>query len=320
MVDTLSKTIVKLNLFFGPNLIASLLNFHVENKYLNDKILISDDHNKMASEGVFVIKKQLFTISAIIFVLSITFIGAQAIPSNVSGNTENISKPNIVLVHGAFADGSSWSKVILLLQDQGYNVTAVQMPLTSLADDVATTRRVLAMQSGPTILVGHSYGGVVITVVGANKSNVTGLVYISAFAPDVGESISELSGQMPVAPGQANIHPDAGGFLWIDTKAFPESFAQDVDPVQARVMSAVQKPISASSFSENVTQAAWKSKTSWYLVSENDRMINPDLERFMAKRIGAKEVISIPASHAVMVSHPTDVTKLITDAANATAK
>jgi pimeloyl-ACP methyl ester carboxylesterase len=265
-------------------------------------------------------RKQLFTISAIIFVLSITFIGAQAQPSNVSGNSEMLSKPNIVLVHGAFADGSSWSKVIQLLQEEGYNVTAVQMPLTSLADDVATTRRVLAMQSGPTILVGHSYGGVVITVAGANESNVTGLVYISAFAPDVGEAISNLSALVPAPSGQANVRPDAEGFLWIDPKAFPESFAQDVDPVQARVMSAVQKPIAASSFTEKTTQAAWKSKPSWYLVSENDRMINPDLERFMAKRIGAEEVVSISSSHASMVSHPTEVTKLITNAANATAK
>lgn len=266
------------------------------------------------------IKKQLFTISVIIFVLSITFIGAQAQPSNVSGNSEMLSKPNIVLVHGAFADGSSWSKVIQLLQEEGYNVTAVQMPLTSLADDVATTHHVLAMQSGPTILVGHSYGGVVITVAGANESNVTGLVYISAFAPDAGEAINNLSARVPAPSGQANIRPDAEGFLWIDPKAFPESFAQDVDPVQARVMSVVQKPIAASSFTEKTTQAAWKSKPSWYLVSENDRMINPDLERFMAKRIGAREVVSIPSSHASMVSHPTEVTKLITDAANATAK
>jgi pimeloyl-ACP methyl ester carboxylesterase len=257
--------------------------------------------------------KYLFAICVIIFLLSTAFINVQA------QRTASPAVPNIVLVHGAWADGSSWSKVISLLQEKGYNVTAVQIPLTSLSDDVATTRRVLAMQNGSTILVGHSYGGAVITEAGANASNVVGLVYISAFAPDEGEVLGQLNGRMPAAPGQANFRPDAYGFIWIDPKAFPESFAQDVDPVQARIMAAVQKPLSVSVFSEKVTQAAWKSKPSWYLVSENDRVINPDLERFMANRIGAKETISIPSSHASMVSHPGEVAKLIMDAANSTA-
>jgi pimeloyl-ACP methyl ester carboxylesterase len=261
-------------------------------------------------------KKYIETISVIIFVASIAFMNAQAQPNNVTKDCEMLSNPNIVLVHGAWADGSSWSKVIPLLQEKGYNVTAVQIPLTSLADDVAVTQRVLAMQMGPTILVGHSYGGVVITAAGANASNVVGLVYISAFAPDEGEVLGELNGRMPAVSGQANIRPDSEGFLWIDPKAFPESFAQDVDPVQARVMAAVQKPLSASIFGDKVTKAAWKSKPSWYLLSENDRIINPDLERFMAKRIGAREIVSIPASHASLVSHPNEVAKLITDAAN----
>ena len=264
-------------------------------------------------------KKYIKTISVIIFVASIAFMNAQAQPNNVSDDCGMPNNPNIVLVHGAWADGSSWSKVIPLLQERGYNVTAVQIPLTSLADDVAVTNRVLAMQNGPTILVGHSYGGVVITAAGDNASSVVGLVYISAYAPDEGEVLSELNERMPAVSGQANIHPDAEGFLWIDSKAFPESFAKDVDPVQARVMAAVQKPLSASIFGDKVTKAAWKSKPSWYLVSENDRMINPDLERFMAKSTGAKEVVSIPASHASLVSHPNEVAKLITDAANATA-
>jgi pimeloyl-ACP methyl ester carboxylesterase len=268
--------------------------------------------------------KYISTIAAIVFVVSVTFMNAQAQPGNVSRDnvsrdSQTLSNPNIVLVHGAWADGSSWSKVIPMLQEKGYNVTAVQIPLTSLADDVVVTHRVLAMQDGPTILVGHSYGGVVITSAGANASNVTGLVYISAFAPDEGEILGELNGRMPAAPGQADFRPDATGFLWIDPKAFPESFAQDVDPVQARIMAAVQKPLSASIFGEKVTKAAWKSKPSWYLVSENDRIINPDLERFMAGRIGARKVVSIPSDHASLVSHPTEVAQLITDAANATA-
>lgn len=255
----------------------------------------------------------LSAILVIVFLASLTLISVQAQQSS------SPAVPNVVLVHGAWADGSSWSKVIPLLQEKGYNVTAVQIPLTSLADDVNVTSHVLSMQKGPVILVAHSYGGVVITEAGANASNVVGLVYITAFAPDTGEALGQLNARMPPAPGLANIRPDAYGFLWIDPKAFPDSFVQDVDPVQARIMAAVQKPLNSSIFGEKVTQAAWKSKPSWYLVSENDRMINPDLERFMAKRIGGKEVVSIPSSHASLVSHPNEVTRLITDAANATA-
>ena len=262
--------------------------------------------------------KQFPFVTVIVLLACLVFVNAQAQSNNVSKGSEVLSLPNVVLVHGAWADGSSWSKVIPLLQEKGYNVTAVQIPLTSLADDVAVTGRVLSMQKGPTILVGHSYGGAVITVAGANASNVVGLVYISAYAPDAGEILSEINGRMPAAPGLANLRPDAFGFLWIDQKAFPESFAQDVDPVQARIMAAVQNPLSASIFSEKVTEAAWRSLPSWYLVSENDRMINPDLERFMAKRIGAKKIVSIPSSHASLVSHPIEVAQLITDAANAT--
>lgn len=260
-------------------------------------------------------------ISVLIFLAFLPGFSAQAQmqPDNVTGGIGISPKANVVLVHGAWADGSSWSNVIPLLQEKGYNVTAVQIPLTSLADDAAVTNRVLAMQNGSTILVGHSYGGAVITEAGANASNVVGLVYISAFAPDEGEVLGELNGQMPVAPGQANFRPDAYGFIWIDPKAFPDSFAQDVDPAQARIMASVQKPISASIFGEKATQAAWKSLPSWYLLSENDRIINPDLERFMAERIGAREVVSIPSDHASLVSHPAEVAQLIMDAANATA-
>jgi pimeloyl-ACP methyl ester carboxylesterase len=258
-------------------------------------------------------KKFISAASVIVFLLAMALINVQA------QRTASPEVQNIVLVHGAWADGSSWGTVIPLLQERGYNVTAVQIPLTSLADDAAVTSRVLAMQNGSTLLVGHSYGGVVITAAGANASNVVGLVYISAFAPDEGEVLGELNGRMPAAPGQANLRPDAYGFLWIDPKAFPESFAQDVDPVQAQVMAAVQKPLSASIFGDKVSKAAWKTKPSWYLVSENDRIINPDLERFMAQRIGARKVVSIPSDHASLVSHPNEVAQLITDAANATA-
>jgi pimeloyl-ACP methyl ester carboxylesterase len=226
---------------------------------------------------------------------------------------------NIVLVHGAFADSSSWSKVISLLQDKGFRVTAVQIPLTSLANDVAVVEQVLAAQTDPTILVGHSYGGAVITVAGANAPNVIGLVYIAAYAPDTGESLGDLNGRFPTPSGSSHVRPVYNNqFLQVDPDTFQEAFAQDVETVQARVMAAVQKPIAIKNFDEKVTKPAWKSKRSWYQVSDNDRMISPELERFMAKRIGAT-VISLPSSHASMVSHPVEVTNLIIEAAKAEA-
>lgn len=227
-----------------------------------------------------------------------------------------LSNPNIVLVHGAWADGSNWSKVIPLLQDEGFRVTAVQNPLTSLADDAEVTRRVLAAQEGPTILVGHSYGGAVITEAGADLPNVVALVYIAAFAPDRGEGLGDIFARQLQPPGAGSIRPDKNGFLWIDPATFRESFAQDCDEVDARVMAAVQKPIAGRCFEDKVTTPAWRSKPSWYQVSEQDRMIPPDAERFMAKRMNAT-VISLPASHASLVSRPREVAKLILEAAHA---
>ena len=218
---------------------------------------------------------------------------------------------NIVLVHGAFADGSSWNKVIRLLQAKDYNVTAVQQPLTSLEDDVAITRHVLSMQEGPAVLVGHSYGGVIITVAG-NAPNVAGLVYIAAYAPDEGESISELKAHADSAPGGAHVRPDNQGYIWIDRKAFPEFFAGDVDPEEARVMAAVQMPWKVPA--NKISNPAWRSRPSWYQISERDLMISPELQRFMAKRIGAK-TISLAASHASPVSCPRQIADLIMDAA-----
>lgn len=227
------------------------------------------------------------------------------------------SQINVVLVHGAWADGSNWSKVIPLLQDKGLSVTAVQNPLTSLADDAAVTRRVLDAQGGSTILVGHSYGGAVITEAGVDAPNVVALVYIAAFAPDRG-GLGSIFARQEQPPGAKSIRPDNNGFLWIDRATFRNSFAQDCDELEARVMAAVQKPIAGRCFDDKVTQPAWKSKPSWYQVSENDRMIPPDAERWMAKRMGAT-TISLPASHASLVSRPAEVAKLIADAAAATA-
>ena len=222
---------------------------------------------------------------------------------------------NIVLVHGAFADGSSWNKVIRLLQTKDFNVTAVQQPLTSLEDDVAITRRVLSMQKGPTILVGHSYGGVIITVAG-NEPNVKGLVYVAAYAPDSGETIAELKSRFPPASGAAHVHPDAEGYLWIDRDAYPEYFAGDVDPQEARIMAAVQMPWKVSE--TRISSPAWRTHPSWYQISEQDKMINPKLQHFMAERIGAK-TISIEASHASAVSHPDEIAELIAEAASSPA-
>lgn len=226
-------------------------------------------------------------------------------------------KSSVVLVHGEWADGSSWSKVIPLLQKNGLRVTAVQIPLTSLADDVAVTRHVIALQEGSTVLAGHSYGGSVITEAGTNAPNVVGLVYVSAFAPDVGESLGDLYARA-AAPGVAHVRPDDEGFLWIDPEAFGKGFAQDVDPVHAQIMAVVQKPISARIFRDKVTRPAWELKPSWYLVSEIDRMIPAETQRFMSRRMGAT-VVSVPASHWSMVSHPDKVAKLISDVATSAA-
>ena len=222
---------------------------------------------------------------------------------------------NIVLVHGAFADGSSWNKVIRLLQAKDYNVTAVQQPLTSLEEDVAITRHILSKQPGPAILVGHSYGGVIITVAG-NEPNVAGLVYIAAYAPDEGESIKDLKSKYASGAGSAHVHPDGQGYAWIERAAFPEVFAGDVDPEEARVMAAVQMPWKVPA--NKISNPAWRSRPSWYQISERDLMINPELQHFMAKRIGAK-TISLDASHASAVSHPREIADLIMDAANSAA-
>lgn len=224
------------------------------------------------------------------------------------------TKTNVVLVHGAFADGSSWGKVIPLLQKKGFNVTAVQLPLTSLSDDIAATRNVLSMQKGPTVLVGHSYGGAVITGAANEAPNVTSLVYIAAFGLDEGESVDGLLKQGTAPAGAAQIRPDDHGFLWIDREGFAQAFAADVDPVEARIMAAVQKPISISSFTGKSGPPAWKHLPSWYLVASNDQMIPPATEEFMAKRMAAT-VRTVPASHAPMVSHPKEVVDLITQAA-----
>src|SRR5215472_7186564 len=218
----------------------------------------------------------------------------------------------IVLVHGAFADGSGWKPVADILQSHGYSVRVVQEPETSFAADVAATRRVLD-KAGPCVLVGHSYGGMIINEVGAH-ADVKALVFVAAFEPDVGESVAELSDKMPAAA--KSIGPVGDGFLAVNPDAFPSDFAADAPKPVARFMATSQVPVSAEALEAKATVAAWKKKPSYAIVATQDRMINPDLERYMAKR-AQSQVIELPSSHAVFLSHANEVAALIEKAATA---
>jgi pimeloyl-ACP methyl ester carboxylesterase len=223
---------------------------------------------------------------------------------------------NVVLVHGAYADGSSWSGVIEYLQAAGLNVTAVQNPLTSLADDVASTRRVLALQKGPTVLVGHSFAGTVITEVGVDP-NVVGLVYVAARAPDAGEDYGALASGFPTPPATAGL-VFVRGFGALTENAFLNDFANGVDRAKARMLYAVQGQIAENLFQDRTTVAAWTSKPSWYAISIQDRTTSPDLERFLAQRMNAT-TIEIDAGHLALVTHPGEIGELILSAARACA-
>jgi pimeloyl-ACP methyl ester carboxylesterase len=223
-------------------------------------------------------------------------------------------RPNIVLVHGAWADGSCWNGVVERLQSQGFEVRAPQFPLTSLADDVSRLRQVLEFQDGPTIVAGHSYGGQIVTALGDDAPNVVGLVYVAAFGLDEGESLGALLSARPPTPALAHLFTDSRGFGWLSEDDFVDHFAADVDPVWARVMYAVQQPLALSAFDDVMGAPAWKSLPSWYLVAQNDEAITPDAERQFAERMGATTV-EIPSSHVAMVSYPAEVTELIEQAA-----
>jgi pimeloyl-ACP methyl ester carboxylesterase len=224
-------------------------------------------------------------------------------------------KPAIVLVHGAFADGSSWSRVIPILQRDGYKVIAVQNPLTSFAADVETTRRAVDMQAGAVVLVGHSYGGVVVTEAG-NHDQVAALVYIAAFAPDKGESVNTLIADPPPGAPVPPILPPQDGFLFLDREKFAASFAGDVPAAQAAFMADSQVPWGVGALDGSITDPAWRSKPTWYLVATDDRMIPPDAQRGMAARAGATTT-ETPGSHAVYVSKPDAVANVIRTAAAA---
>ncbi|AYF87663.1 alpha/beta hydrolase [Pseudomonas sp. JS3066] len=217
--------------------------------------------------------------------------------------------PSVVIVHGAFADGSDWAKVVPLLQAKGVAVTVVQNPLTSLADDVAATQRALRNQPGKVVLVGHSWGGTVISEAG-NQQNVSALVYVAAFAPDAGQISGEQGKGAPTPPGISQIKPDANGFLYLTPEGMAKDFAQDLPAEQTAVMTATQGPIRASAFEDKTTVAAWRTKPSWYVLASEDRMIHPDVQRSSAKRIGA-QLTELHSSHVPQQSQPADVAAVI---------
>ena len=248
------------------------------------------------------------------FLKSILALVSLAIP--ISGGylmAQSSPVKNIVLVHGAFADGSSWSKVIPLLQARGFHVTSVGIPLTSFADDVAATKRAIAAEDGPVLLVGHSYGGVVITEVGSDPK-VVGLVYVAAFAPDANQTISEISKPFPPPLGATKVKPLTDGFILLTPDGIETAFAQDLTKEEKALLVAVQPQTAGAIFEAKPTAAAWHNKSSWYIVASNDNMIAPEQEKSMAKQINATTTV-LPSSHVAMLSHPKEVAKVIEDAA-----
>ena len=250
------------------------------------------------------------TTIALLTVAAIALASANGPANAVSAAATGVK--NIVLVHGAFADGSSWSKIIPLLEAKGYKVTAVQIPLTSLDDDVAATKRAIAMQDGQVLLVGHSWGGMVIAQAGTD-AKVAGLVYVNAFAPNAGQSANDLGQGYPTPPGIKTLKA-SNGFLWLPPAAVAEYFAQDLPRSETEVMAATQGPIAAASFGAKVSGAAWQTKPSWYTVGKQDNMINPDLERAMAKKIKAT-TLELDSSHVPMLSQPEKIASFIATAA-----
>ena len=223
------------------------------------------------------------------------------------------ARPSIVLVHGAFADGSSWQRLIPLLQNDGYSVAVVQNNLASFADDVARTRRIIVAQTGPVIVVGHSYGGAVVTAAADGNANVSALIYVAAFAPDAGETIGAFLGEYPSALGAA-LRPDAAGFLYVDRALFRDVFAADVSTATTRVMASTQQPWNAAALGAAPATAAWRTIPSWYVVATRDQAINPNLERFYAARMRARTT-EIESSHVPFISHANVIAQLIEDVA-----
>jgi pimeloyl-ACP methyl ester carboxylesterase len=251
----------------------------------------------------------MMTTAALVYTVGLYSFGGAAM---AQGGSTGAAK-NVVLVHGAFADDSSWSKIVPLLKAKGFRVTTAGNPLTSFADDVSATKRAIAAQDGPTVLVGHSYGGVVITEAGTDPK-VVSLVYVAAFAPDAGQSIGEISQAFAKPAGSGQLQPQANGFLLLSQKGIEEDFAQDLTAAEKAHLVAAQPKTSGAIFEAKPTAAAWRAKPAWYVVSSNDRMIDPEQEKSMAKQIKAKVTI-LPSSHVAMLSHPADVAKVIEEAA-----
>jgi pimeloyl-ACP methyl ester carboxylesterase len=249
----------------------------------------------------------------LVFVAALAlFITTGSVGAMAQDTSTNVVK-NIVLVHGAFLDGSSWSKVILLLEARGFHVVSVQIPLTSLADDVATTERAIALQNGPVVLVGHSYGGAVITEAG-NDPKVARLVFIAAFAPDTGETISQLTQPFPTPPLNSQLTIDSAGFLSATPQGIAQNFAPDTSEAEQRLLTATQGPLNVSTLFTPISSAAWRTKPSWFAVASDDHAISPDLERTEAAAMGAA-TITVDSSHVMMISHPFAVAGLIEKAA-----
>ncbi|NVZ69526.1 alpha/beta hydrolase [Pseudomonas costantinii] len=229
------------------------------------------------------------------------------------------NKPTVLLVHGFWGGAAHWGKVILELKRKGYtSIHAVEMPLTSLAEDAERTRKMIAQQKGPVLLVGHSYGGAVITEAG-DQPNVVGLVYIAAFAPDAGESPGGITQQhLPAAA--PNLEPDSDGYLWLKPEKFHESFCQDLSADEALIMAVTQKAPLASTFGDTISAPAWKKKPSWYQISSEDRMIHPQKQQTMSARLNARKVITLDASHASLASKPVEVAAFIDEAATEAVK
>jgi pimeloyl-ACP methyl ester carboxylesterase len=219
-----------------------------------------------------------------------------------------------VLVHAAWADGSSWNKVTSELQRQGFKVVAAQIPMTSLSDDVTALRRVLRGQDGPVVLAGHSYGGAVITAAAAGDPKVKALVYVAAIVPDEGETVGEIFGRAAPHPKAPKLQPDEDGMVWVTVDAFRNAIAPDASPEETALMAATQKPIGLKCLSEPMTKPAWKEKPSWFLIAENDRMVSPDTQRYTAEKMKSK-IVSLPLDHSPLASQPSAVVGLITDAA-----
>jgi len=251
------------------------------------------------------------------FLLSALSVATFAHPQVATAQTALQGVKNIVLVHGAFADGSSYNKIIPLLEAKGYHVTAVQNPLTSLTDDVAATKRALALQDGPTLLVGHSWGGAVISEAG-NDPKVAGLVFLAAWALDANQAAGDLGKGLPPTPGAAEFRPDAAGFVSMTRKGIDEDFAPDLKPAERQLIYITQGPLSLSGLGQKATAAAWKTRPSFYVVASEDRMINPELQRQLAKQLGST-TLTLKSSHVPMLSHPTEVANFIVEAAKKSA-